>query len=44
MIDAGALAVDRRALLETAVAEKPEEAVRLLGLWLDDPEGEEVEA
>ncbi len=36
MIDAEALNVDRRALLESAVAEKPEEAIRLLGLWLDD--------
>ncbi|WP_246209755.1 flagellar basal-body MS-ring/collar protein FliF [Pikeienuella piscinae] len=36
MIDADALSVDGRALLESVVAEKPEEAIRLLGLWLDD--------
>lgn len=43
MIDAEALNVDRRALLESAVAEKQDEAVRLLGLWLDE-ETEEAEA
>ncbi|MFV0474796.1 MAG: flagellar basal-body MS-ring/collar protein FliF [Pikeienuella sp.] len=40
MIDAEALGVDRRALLESAVAEKPEEAARLLGHWLDDEPAE----
>ncbi|MEX2518503.1 MAG: flagellar basal-body MS-ring/collar protein FliF [Paracoccaceae bacterium] len=43
MIDAEALNVDRRALLESAVADKQDEAVRLLGLWLDE-ETEAAEA
>lgn len=40
MIDADSLDVDRRALLETAVAEKPEDTLRLIGHWLDTPEQE----
>lgn len=38
MIDGGALDVDRRALLETAITEKPEEATKLLISWLDMPD------
>lgn len=41
MIDSEALGVDRRALLENAVSEKPDEAIKLLGSWLD--EGAEAE-
>lgn len=36
MIDGHAQEVDQRALLETTVAEKPEEATKLLISWLDD--------
>ncbi|MEM7522245.1 MAG: flagellar basal-body MS-ring/collar protein FliF [Pseudomonadota bacterium] len=36
MIDAGAMDYDQRDLLESTVAEKPEEAARQLGVWLDD--------
>ncbi len=41
MIDSDALDIDRRALLETAIAEKPEEATKLLISWLDitEPQG-----
>ncbi len=41
MIDSDQLGGDKRALLESAVAEKAEDAQRLIGLWLD---AEDVEA
>lgn len=37
MIEAGAMEVSQRDLLETAVAEKPEDAARILTEWLDEP-------
>ncbi|MEM8751878.1 MAG: flagellar basal-body MS-ring/collar protein FliF [Pseudomonadota bacterium] len=43
MIESGSLEVDRRDLLESTVAEKPEEAVKQLGVWLD-AEGENAGA
>ncbi|MEM7546936.1 MAG: flagellar basal-body MS-ring/collar protein FliF [Pseudomonadota bacterium] len=44
MIDAQALDVDQRALLETTVAEKPDEATKLLSSWLDEPADKEQAA
>lgn len=38
MIESGSLEVDRRDLLESTVAEKPEEATRQLSAWLDSDE------
>ena len=38
MIDAGALEVDRRDLLESTVAERPEDAARVISEWLDASE------
>lgn len=40
MIDSESMGGDRRALLESAVAEKTEQAQKLIGLWLDADEPE----
>lgn len=42
--EAGVVESDRRDLVESIVAEKPEEAARLIGAWLDEAETDEAEA